>query len=244
MPSYHSFLCLAPLGKMWPPRHENGAQDYVLKTNLKRLVPAVQRELRDAGERKERKRLERRVQQLQKYEAIGRLVGGIAHDFNNMIGAILGWAEMGCEETQPENKLHNRFQKICDQSVRAGKLTSQLLAFAGGQVLQTRRINLNTLVKEEMSFLGRIIGEDIEVQVRVAPDLSVTLADPTQIEQVLMNLCLNARDAMPGGGQLLIATQNVELGTEFCHNHANSQPGNYVLHSVTDTGVVFRRNDG
>ncbi|MGC2671463.1 MAG: response regulator [Candidatus Acidiferrum sp.] len=215
----------------------NGAQDYVLKTNLKRLVPAVQRELRDAGERKERKRLERRVQQLQKYEAIGRLVGGIAHDFNNMIGAILGWAEMGCEETQPENKLHNRFQKICDQSVRAGKLTSQLLAFAGGQVLQTRRINLNTLVKEEMSLLGRIIGEDIEVQVRVAPDLRVTLADPTQIEQVLMNLCLNARDAMPGGGQLLIATQNVELGTEFCHNHANSQPGNYVLLSVTDTGV-------
>ncbi|MGC2468161.1 MAG: response regulator [Candidatus Acidiferrum sp.] len=215
----------------------NGAQDYVLKTNLKRLVPAVQRELRDAGERKERKRLERRVQQLQKYEAIGRLVGGIAHDFNNMIGAILGWAEMGCEETQPENKLHNRFQKICDQSVRAGKLTSQLLAFAGGQVLQTRRINLNTLVKEEMSLLGRIIGEDIEVQVRVAPDLRVTLADPTQIEQVLMNLCLNARDAMPGGGQLLIATQNVELGTEFCHNHAYSQPGNYVLLSVTDTGV-------
>src|SRR5579864_7832219 len=112
-----------------------GAQDYVMKTNLKRLVPAVQRELRDAGERKERKRLDRKVQQLQKYEAIGRLVGGIAHDFNNMIGAILGWAEMGCEETEGENGLHSRFQKIRDQSVRAGKLTSQLLAFAGGQIL-------------------------------------------------------------------------------------------------------------
>ena len=215
----------------------NGAQDYVMKTNLKRLVPAVQRELRDAGERKERKRLERRVQQLQKYEAIGRLVGGIAHDFNNMIGAILGWAEMGCEETEPENRLHNRFQKIRDQSLRAGKLTSQLLAFAGGQILQTRKIDLNILVKEEMSLLGRIIGEDIEVQVRVAPDLRVTPADPTQIEQVLMNLCLNARDAMTGGGQLFIETQNVELGAEFCHNHPNSRPGRYVLLSVTDTGI-------
>jgi two-component system cell cycle sensor histidine kinase/response regulator CckA len=214
-----------------------GAQDYVMKTNLKRLVPAVQRELRDAGERKERNRLARRVQQLQKYEAIGRLVGGIAHDFNNMIGAILGWAEMGCEETQPENGLHNRFQKIRDQSVRAGKLTSQLLAFAGGQVLQTRKINLNILVKEEMGLLSRIIGEDIEVRVRVAPDLRVTLADPTQIEQVLMNLCLNARDAMAGGGQLLIQTQNVELGADFCRDHPHAQPGTYVLLSVTDTGV-------
>jgi len=214
-----------------------GAQDYVMKTNLKRLVPAVQRELRDARERKEKRRLDRRVQQLQKYEAIGRLVGGIAHDFNNMIGAILGWAEMGCEETKPENGLHNRFQKIRDQSVRAGKLTSQLLAFAGGQVPQTRKINLNILVKEEMGLLSRIIGEDIEVQVRVAPDLRVTLADPTQIGQVLMNLCLNARDAMTGGGQLLIETQNVELGAEFCRNRAYSRPGSFVLLSVTDTGV-------
>jgi CheY-like chemotaxis protein/two-component sensor histidine kinase len=174
---------------------------------------------------------------LQKFEAIGRLVGGIAHDFNNMIGAILGWAEMGCEETQPENRMHNRFQKIRDQSVRAGKLTSQLLAFAGGQILQTRKINLNIIVQEEMSLLSRIIGEDIEVRVLVAPDLRVTLADSTQIEQVLMNLCLNARDAMLGGGQLLIETQNVELGAEFCRDHAYGQPGSYVLLSVSDTGI-------
>jgi two-component system, cell cycle sensor histidine kinase and response regulator CckA len=214
-----------------------GAQDYVMKTNLKRLVPAVQRELRDAEERKERKRLDRRVQQLQKFEAIGRLVGGIAHDFNNMIGAILGWAEMGCAETQPENGLHNRFQKIRDQSVRAGKLTSQLLAFAGGQILQKRQVNLNSLVQEEMSLLSRIIGEDIEVRVIVAPDIHATLADSTQIEQVLMNLCLNARDAMAGGGQLLVETQNAELGTEFCRDNPAGQPGSYVLLSVSDTGI-------
>lgn len=214
-----------------------GAQDYVMKTNLKRLIPAMQRELRDAGERKERKRLDQRVQQLQKYEAIGRLVGGIAHDFNNMIGAIMGWAEMGCEETLPENRLHNRFQKIRDQSVRAGKLTSQLLAFAGGQILQMRQVNLNTLVNEEMSLLSRIIGEDIEVRILAAPDLHFTLADPTQIEQVLMNLCLNARDAMVGGGQLLIETQNVEVDAEFCRDHAFGRPGNYVVLVVSDTGI-------
>jgi len=214
-----------------------GAQDYVMKTNLKRLVPAVQRELRDAEERKERKRLDQRVRQLQKFEALGKLVGGIAHDFNNMIGAILGWAEMGFEETKPENRLHDRFQKIRDQSVRAGKLTSQLLAFAGGQVLQARKINLNNLVREEMSLLSRLIGEDIEVRVRVAPELHVTLADPTQIEQVLMNLCLNARDAMAGGGRLFIETQNVELGAEFCRDHAYGLPGSYVLLPVTDSGA-------
>jgi len=214
-----------------------GAQDYVMKSNLKRLVPAVQRELRDSEERKERKRLDRRVQQLQKFEALGKLVGGIAHDFNNMIGAILGWAEMGCEETQPENPSYNRFQKIRRQAMRAGKLTSQLLAFAGGQILQTRKINLNIVVQEEMSLLGRIIGEDIAVRVHVAPDLRVTLADPTQIEQVLMNLCLNARDAMSEGGQLLIETRNVEIGVEFCRDHAYGLPGSYVMLSVTDSGV-------
>jgi len=214
-----------------------GAQDYVMKTNLKRLVPAVQRELRDAGERQERKRLEGRVQQLQKFEAIGRLVGGIAHDFNNMIGAILGWAEMGSEETQPLTRLHDRFQKIREQSLRAGKLTSQLLAFAGGQILQPRKVNLNTLVQEEMSLLSRIIGADIEVRILVAPDLRVTLADPSQMEQVLMNLCLNARDAMVKGGQLLVETQNVELGPEFCREHAFGRAGSYVLLTVSDTGM-------
>lgn len=214
-----------------------GAQDYVMKTNLKRLVPAVQRELRDAGERRERKRLERSVHQLQKFEAIGRLVGGIAHDFNNMIGAILGWAEMGCEETQTANRLHDRFQKIREQSLRAGKLTSQLLAFAGGQILQPRKLNLNILVEEEMSLLSRVLGADIGVRVLLAPDLRVTLADPSQIEQVLMNLCLNARDAMAGGGQLLVETQNVELGVEFFRKYPFDRPGSYVLLSVTDTGI-------
>src|SRR6266852_8452764 len=122
---------------------KNGAQDYLVKSNLKRLVPAVQRELREADERRQRKQLERHVQQLQKFEAIGRLAGGIAHDFNNVIGAILGVAEMGYEEAQPGTNFHERFEKIRDQAKWAGRLTSQLLAFARRQVLQPRIVNLN-----------------------------------------------------------------------------------------------------
>src|SRR5713101_2160664 len=189
-----------------------GAQDYVMNTNLKRLVPAVQRELREAEERKERKRLEQHVHQLQRFEAIGRLAGGVAHDFNNIIGAILGWAELGSEETQPETRLHDRFEKIREQSQRAAKLTSQLLAFGRKQILQHRRVNLNVLVQEEMNLLRRVIGADINIQVVTFPDLKVTLVDPTQLEQVILNLCLNARDAMLGGGRLLIETHNVEIG--------------------------------
>src|SRR5882762_6263729 len=190
---------------------QDGAQDYLVKTNLKRLVPAVQRALREADERRQRKLMEQQVQQLRKFEAIGKLAGGIAHDFNNVIGAILGWAEMGCEEAKPGTSLHDRFQKIRDQSLWAARLTSQLLAFARRQVLQPRNINLNTLAVEGVGLLRRLIGEQIEVRVLTAPDLRVTLADQTQIEQVLMNLCLNARDAMPEGGRLIIETQNFEV---------------------------------
>ena len=216
---------------------QDGAQDYLMKTNLKRLVPAVQRALREAEERRQRKQMEQQVHQLQKFEAIGKLAGGIAHDFNNVIGAILGWAEMGCQEAQPGSTTHDRFQKIRDQSHWAARLTSQLLAFARRQVLQPRKVDLNALAVEGIGLLRRVIGEQIEVLVLTAPDLRVTLADPAQIEQVLMNLCLNARDAMPEGGRLVIETQNVEIGEDFRRTHSRGQPGRYVLLSVSDTGV-------
>jgi len=216
---------------------KEGAQDYLVKTNLKRLVPAVQRELREAEERRERKRLEQHVQQLQKFEAIGRLAGGIAHDFNNTIGAVMGWAEMGCDETKPGTKLHERFERIRDQAVWAGKLTSQLLTFARRQVLQPREVNLNTLIDEGMKLLHRIIGEHLEVRVLTDPSLKLTLVDPTQVEQALMNLCLNARDAMPEGGTLTIETQNVEIGEEYCRHHPSGKPGRYVMLAISDTGV-------
>src|SRR6266700_233688 len=216
---------------------QDGAQDYLMKTNLKRLVPAVQRALREAEERRQRKQMEQQVHQLQKFEAIGKLAGGIAHDFNNVIGAILGWAEMGCEEAQPGTVFHDRFLKIRDQANWAGRLTSQLLAFARRQMLQPRKTDLNSLVVESMSLLRRVIGEQIEVRVVAGSDLRVGMVDPAQIEQVLMNLCLNARDAMPEGGRLIIETQNVEIDQEFCRQHAYARQGNFILLSVSDTGV-------
>ena len=215
---------------------KTGAQDYLIKSNLKRLVPAVQRELREASERREHKRLEQQVEQLQKFEAIGRLAGGIAHDFNNAIGAILGWAEMGCEEAQPGSRSHERFQNICDQAQRAGRLTSQLLAFARRQVLQPRKLSVNSLIEDYVTLLRKIIGEHIEVSVLPAQDRCVAIADPAQMEQVLMNLCLNARDAMPSGGQLVLGVKNVEIGEEYCRDRTYARPGRYVLLSVSDTG--------
>jgi hypothetical protein len=168
---------------------------------------------------------------------MGGLVGGIAHDFNNMVGAILGWAEMGLEASKPECGLRHRFQKIRDQSLRAGELISKLLTFAGGRALQPRKINLKLLIEEEMSLLTRLIGEGIEVRLLTAPDLKVTLADPMQIEQVLMNLCVNVRDTMKDRGELVIETRNVELGSEFCREHCVDPPGSYVLLRVSDTGL-------
>src|SRR5467141_1910753 len=216
---------------------KNGAQDYLMKSNLKRLVPAVQRELRELEVRRERKRLERQVQQLQKFEAIGRLAGGIAHDFNNAIGAIMGWADLALQEAQPGTRLQERLQKICAQAQRTAGLTSQLLAFARQQVLQPRRIDLNGLIEEGTSLLRKVIGADVEVRLVPAPNLHVTVADPVQIDQVLMNLCLNARDAMPKGGRLIIETQNADLDQEYCRLHTYVQPGSYVLLLVSDTGI-------
>jgi len=214
-----------------------GAQDYLMKTNLKRLVPAVQRVLRDTEERQKRKQMERQVQQLQKFEAIGKLAGGIAHDFNNVIGAILGWAELGCDEAPAGSVLHQRFSKIREQSQWASRLTSQLLAFARRQVLQPRNIDLNALVVESAGLLRRVIGEQIEVVVVTGPNPRIALADRTQIEQVLMNLCLNARDAMPHGGRLILETQGFEIDEEYCRLHPHARSGNYTLLVVSDTGV-------
>lgn len=216
---------------------KGGAHDYVMKGNLSRLVPAIQRELREAEVRRERRRFEKQLGQLQKFEAIGKLAGGIAHDFNNVLGAILGWAELGLEETPPGTRLHSLFQKINDQAHRAAGLTRQLLAFARRQMLEPRNLNLNEIISEVTNLLQKVIGEQVELKMALAPDLAVCRADPTQVEQVLMNLCLNARDAMRDGGRLTIETQNATLDEEYCRIHPYAKPGRYVLVSVSDTGV-------
>jgi two-component system, cell cycle sensor histidine kinase and response regulator CckA len=213
-----------------------GAQDYLMKTNLGRLVPAIERELREAEHRKQHKILEQQVHQLRRFEAIGRLAGGVAHDFNNLIGAIIGWADIGFEQAPAGTKMQGTFQKIGAQADRAAALTRQLLAFARRQTLQPRNTNVNELAKEEMGLLRNVIGERVGLELSFAEDPWMAWADPGQIEQVLMNLCLNAKDAMPNGGRLLVETRNVEIGEEYHRVHAYALPGRYVLLRVVDTG--------
>jgi nitrogen-specific signal transduction histidine kinase/CheY-like chemotaxis protein len=191
----------------------------------------------DAEARREHRRSEQKIRQLEKFEAIGKLAGGIAHDSNNVIGAIMGWAEMGEEETAEGSRAHKFFRLIREQSERASRLTQQLLAYARRQVLTPRTINLNDVVGEAMALVQRVIGEHIEVKTQLAPDLHTTKADVAQVEQVLLNLCFNARDAMPTGGQLLIETRNTALDQAYCRHNGSLLPGRYVQLSVSDTGV-------
>lgn len=216
---------------------KQGAQDYLMKDNLKRLLPAVQRELEETQRRQERSRLEQQVQQLEKSESIGRLAGGIAHDFNNALGVILGWTDFCCEEAPAGSPLRDGLQKIHNQAQFAAGLTSQLLAFARRQVLQPRSIRLNAVIAESTGLLKSVLGEQIEVDIKLAQDLAISQADPTQIGQVIMNLCLNARDAMPKGGRLAIETHNVAIGEEFRKIHPYVPAGRFVQLSVSDTGI-------
>lgn len=189
----------------------------------------------------ERLQLEKQLVQAQKFEAIGQLAGGIAHDFNNMIGAIIGWADLGIEECDAGSRVHRHFEKVRQQADRAAALTKQLLAFARRQILEPRTIDLNQVTVETVSLLENVIGSNIEIRASLAPDLAVVRADPVQIEQVLMNLCINARDAMPDGGSLVIETSNVTLDHAFCALGPQAKPGNYAMLSVTDTGTGMDR---
>jgi signal transduction histidine kinase/CheY-like chemotaxis protein len=180
--------------------------------------------------------MERQLRQAQKFEAIGQLAGGIAHDFNNVVGAILGWAELGYEQNKGNPGVSDRFARIREQAERAAALTRELLAFARRQVLQPRAVDLNAVTAGLVSFLDKVIPKDIEIKVTKAP-LDNINADPTQIEQVLMNLCLNARDAMPQGGWLHIQTEMVELDEAYCRFYPQVLPGVYAVLSVSDTGM-------
>ena len=184
----------------------------------------------------ERHILEQQLRQAQKFEAIGQLAGGIAHDFNNVVGAILGWAELGFEQSRANPQVAERFSRIREQADRAAALTRELLAFARRQVLQPRAVDLNTVAGGLVSFLDKVISKDIEIKVITAP-LDPVKADPAQIEQVLMNLCINARDAMPNGGRLLMETEMVEFDDSYCRFYPQATPGRYVVLSVSDTGI-------
>jgi len=189
-----------------------------------------------AEEVTELRAVERQLRQAQKFEAIGQLAGGIAHDFNNVVGAILGWAELGYEQNKSNPQVAERFARIREQGERAAALTRELLAFARRQVLQPRAVDLNDVTSGLLSFLEKVIPKDINLKVTTAA-LDTVKADPTQIEQVLMNLCINARDAMPSGGRLHIETEMVELDDAYCRFYPHVTAGPYAVLSISDTGI-------
>lgn len=180
--------------------------------------------------------IEKRLSQVQRMEAIGHLAGGIAHDFNNLLTIINGHAEGLFSGLRADLRACQRVQEIAKAGEKAARLTRQLLAFSRQQILRPRVINLNDLVIDFQRMLGRLIGEHIALTIRLSPDLKHVKVDPTQIEQVLMNLAVNARDAMPKGGRLTIETSSVVLGDSFVESHPEAKPGPYVCLSMSDTG--------
>jgi len=184
----------------------------------------------------ERRVLEQQLRQSQKMEAVGRLAGGIAHDFNNLLMVISGYSEFLLERLGTEPQLRGPAQEIASASERASSLTRQLLAFSRKQMLAPRIVNLNEVATENLKMLTRMIGEDIDLMMVPGPNLWPVRADAGQIEQVIMNLAVNARDAMPSGGKLTIETSNVTLDEDYARFHAPLRPGDYVMVAISDTG--------
>jgi len=185
----------------------------------------------------ERRGLEEQLRQSQKMEAVGRLAGGIAHDFNNLLMVISGYSEFLLERLGAEPHLRGPAQEIASAAERASSLTRQLLAFSRKQMLAPRIVNLNDVATENIKMLTRMIGEDVDLVMVPSPNLWPVRADAGQIEQVIMNLAVNARDAMPSGGKLTIETSNVNLDEEYARFHAPLPPGDYVMVAISDTGV-------
>lgn len=185
----------------------------------------------------ERRRTEAQLLQAQKLESVGRLAGGVAHDFNNLLTAIMGYAELAQEECDLDPKGKEYLANIYQAAERAANLTRQLLAFARQQVIEPRTVNLNDLVLGLDKMLRRLIGEHIELVMLPEEDLHLVKVDPGQFEQILVNLVVNARDAMPDGGKISIETDNIVLDEEYIRLHEGVAPGEYAMLAVSDTGT-------
>jgi signal transduction histidine kinase/response regulator RpfG family c-di-GMP phosphodiesterase len=212
----------------WPTIDEHGqvvSLAHVIKDITQDKVAEVDRE-----------KLREQLRASQKMEAIGRLAGGIAHDFNNMLYVIMTFTDLALDSIDEGDALHSQLGEVKKASERAAALVRQLLAFSRKQILQPVPLDLNRVTTELQKMLHRILGEDIALAPVLASDLGLTMADPSQIEQVLMNLVVNARDAMPTGGKLTIETANVELDAAFMLSGSTVKPGPYIMLGVTDTG--------
>ncbi|HYV50771.1 MAG TPA: response regulator [Dongiaceae bacterium] len=227
-----------------------GATDYVLKQRLSRLGPSVRRALAEAEERVRRRNAETALQQseaqlrqAQKMEAIGILAGGIAHDFNNLLTAIMGYSQLLQKKLEAKPELSRNVDEILKAGERAASLTRQLLAFSRQQVLQPRILDLNIIIADMGKMLRRIIGADVRVETVLGSDLPRVKADPGQIEQVLLNLAVNARDAMPQGGSIKIETHGIDVQWPHSVTSGVVPPGAYVVLAVGDTGCGIDPHD-
>ena len=216
---------------------KSGATDYVLKGRLSRLVPAVRRAMLEVKARAERTRLETQLIEAQKREVMGQLAGGVAHDFNNILSVIIGYSTLIASELGSDNPLQKYIEEVQHASERAVGLTRQLLVFSSQETVEPVVLDLNAVVQDLALMLRRLIDEHIEMTMVPGTPLGCIKADSGHVGQVLMNLVVNARDAMPHGGKLTITTHNVTLDENDAHAHPGATPGDYVLLSVGDTGT-------
>jgi two-component system cell cycle sensor histidine kinase/response regulator CckA len=225
-----------------------GVQDYLVKGKLARLVPAIERELRESGERQGRRKAEETLRKTelqllhaQKLDAVGRLASGVAHDFNNLLSVVLSYTGLILTDLKTDDPLRADIEEIRKAGVRAADLTRQLLAFSRQQVLQPRVLCLNQILGGMEKMISRLLGADVEVTMLGSSRLGKVIADPGQLEQVVTNLVVNARDAMPAGGMLTFETKNVDLDEDYARQHHGVTAGPYVVLAIADTGVGMDR---
>jgi two-component system, cell cycle sensor histidine kinase and response regulator CckA len=199
--------------------------------------PAVRGIVVNSRDVSDQRALETQLLQAQKMEAVGQLAGGIAHDFNNLLSVMTSYTGILLSELPADSPMRDDMEEVRRAAERAAALTRQLLAFSRRQVLQPQVLDLNEVVRDLERMLLRVLPEDVRLASLLSPKLGRVHADPGQLEQVIVNLAVNARDAMPGGGVLTLETSNVELDAEYCRSHAEVSPGAYVLLTVSDTGV-------
>ena len=214
-----------------------GATDYVVKDHLFRLVPEVRRAMQEVEERSEHRLLVEQFIQSQKMEVVGQLAGGVAHDFNNILAVIMGYSDLMLQELGPGHVLHRHASEIQHAVERANKLTRQLLIFSRKQTVQPVVLDLNDVLNSLDKMLRKLIDESIEMHFVFGKQIGRIKADSGYVGQVLMNLVINARDAMPNGGKLTIETCDVTLAEDYAYAHTNVIPGDYVMLAVSDTGA-------
>jgi signal transduction histidine kinase len=225
-----------------------GVHDYIVKGKLARLLPAIERELRECESRRRRRiaeedlrKTEEQLRHAQKMEAVGRLAGGVAHDFNNVLSVILSYCELILADPTSTGSLRTDLLEVRTAGLRAAELTKQLLLFSRQQVIEAKVFDLGKVVGGMEKLLSPLLGADVELTILTSREVGRVWADEGQIVQVVMNLAVNARDAMPRGGKLTIETRNVELDEDYARAHHGVTPGQYVMLAATDTGTGMDR---